>query len=226
MLRRLLLPLAVLATLAGPARASAASLDAGSTHAYLVAGYAVLHATVTRWGAVEASIRKLNGRFAAECPKAGAGSPQNEQSQKMSYEVAGALWATGYHTDAQIVRAFARAVMPLRWSNPSITRAARRLAKGLLEMVALHVPDLCGDVRAWAATGFQTIPASTLRYDQHVEAIEVKEIPRRLLRPYVQPADKALAKRDEQLAARFEELEIGRGFNDWDMLLETLELNQ
>jgi hypothetical protein len=226
MLRRLAILLAALALGLAPARALAAPVDVASTHAYLVAGYAALHATVTTWSAIQTSIHKLNRRFAAECPNVGAGSPQNEESQKMSNEVAGALWATGYHTDAKIARTFVRAVQPLRWSNPAITRIARKFTKGLLEMVALQVPDLCGDVRAWSATGFATIPARTLAYDRHVEAIEVKEIPPRLLRPYVQPADKALAARDERLNTQFQNLETSTGFNDWDLLLETLALNQ
>lgn len=234
MLRRLTILLTALAfggTPAGvaawaPPPAFAAPVDIASTHAYLVAGYAALHATVTTWSGIQRNIHRLNRRFAAACPNVGAGSPQDEESQKMSYEVAGALWATGYHTDAKIVRRFVRAVKPLRWSNPAVARSARKFVKGLLEMVALKVPDLCGDVRAWEANGFTSIPASTLRYDRHVEAIEVKEIPPRLLRPYVQPSDKSLAARDERLNTQFENLETSTGFNDWDMLLETLALNQ
>jgi hypothetical protein len=226
MLRRFAIPLAALTVGLTPAGAAAAPRDVASTHAYLVAGYAALHATVTTWSSVEANIHKLDLKFAAECPNVGAGSPQNEESQHMSYEVAGALWATGYHTDAKLVQRFVQAVKPLRWSNGAITRSARRFTRGLHEMAVLPVPDLCGDVRTWGATGFTTIPASTLAYDRHVEAIEVKEIPPRLLAPYVQPADRGLAARDVRLNTQFEELEIVKGFNDWDTLLETLGLNQ
>jgi hypothetical protein len=216
----------VLALGLGPTGAAAAPRDLASTHAYLVAAYTALHATVTKWSAVEADIHKLDLRLHAECPHAGAGSLQNEEEQKMSYEVAGALWATGYHTDAKIVRAFVKAVNPLRWSNPAITRSARKFTTGLLEMTALTVPDLCGDLRSWSAGGFKMVPTEVQQYDRHVEAIEVKEIPRRLLAPYVQPADKGLRARDERLATQFEELEFERGQADWDILLETLALNQ
>lgn len=218
--------LVTLALGSAPASASASGLDVASTHAYLVAGYAALHATVTTWPAVEAGIRRLDRRFAGECGKAGEGAPQNEEAQRMTYEVAGALWASGYHTDASIVRRFVHAVKSLRWSDQRITRSARRFVKGLQEMVALRVPDLCGDVRAWKATGFASIPQSTLSYDRHVEAIEVKEIPPRLLRPFVASADKGLAARDERLNKRFQDLETVKGFDDWDMLLETLALPQ
>lgn len=208
------------------APASASSLDVASTHAYLVAGYRALHATVTQWPAVEASIHRLDRTFAARCPHVGEGSPQNEPAQKLSYEVAGALWAAGYHADRKIVSKFVRAVGRLRWSDPRITRSLHAYVKGLREMVALRVPDLCGDVSAWKASGFATVPQSTLNYDRHVEAIQVKEIPQQWLRPYVTPVDKALATRDIHLNTRFQNLETVHGFNDWDTLLETLSLNQ
>jgi hypothetical protein len=217
---------AVLTLGLAPGSAAAAPRDVASTHAYLVAGYTALHATVTKWSSVEASIRKLDLRFHSECPNIGTGSPQSDEEQKLSSEVAGALWATGYRTDAKIVQRFVKAVSPLRWSNPAITRSAHRYVTALHEMTVLPIPDLCGDVRSWAAGGFQAVSASTEQYDRRVEAIEVKEVPRRLLAPYVQPADKGLRIRDERLATRFSELEFTNGQNDWNMLLETLALNQ
>lgn len=226
MLGRLGIVIAVLAVGIAPARAVATPQDVASTHAYLVAGYAALHAVVTKWSSVEADIHKLDLRFHAECPDVGAGSPQSAEEQKLSYEVAGALWATGYHTEAKVVQAFVKALKPLRWSNPAITGSARKLAKGLREMTALAVPDLCGDVRTWTAGGYKAVPLDTQQYDQHVEAIEVKEIPRGLLLPYVQPTDRGLRARVERLATQYEELEISRGQSDWNTLLEVLALNQ
>jgi hypothetical protein len=209
-----------------PASATAAPRDVTSTHRYVVAAYAALHATVTTWPSVQANIRKLDLRFHTECPEVGAGSPQNDDEQKLSAEVAGALWATGYHTDAKIVRAFVKAVKPLRWSNPAINRSAHKYTTALLEMTNLPIPDLCGDVRSWSADGFKAVPASTAQYARHLEAIEVKEIPRRLLTPYVQPADKGLVTKVLHLANRYAELEFMNGQDDWNMLLETLALNQ
>jgi hypothetical protein len=209
-----------------PAQAGATPQDVASTHAYIVAAYTALHATVTGWGTVEASVHSLDRRFGGECPGIAAGSPQTEEEQKLSYEVAGALWATGYRTDAKIVQRFVKAVGGLRWSNPAITRSARRFTTALRQMTLLPIPDLCADVRAWAAGGYKAVPTSTLQYDRRVEAIEVKEIPRRLLAPYVQPADRGLRIRTERLATRFEELEFQRGQDYWNALLEVFGLNQ
>jgi hypothetical protein len=226
MLRWVAIGFTVLAMGVVPAGASAEPRDVASTHAYLVAAHTALHTVVGKWSAVEAGIHQLDIRFHNECPDVGAGSPQSEEEQKLSYEVAGALWATGYHTEAGVVRAFVKAVSPLRWSNPAITRDARRFTRGLQEMTALQVPDLCGDVRAWIADGFKAVPTDTQQYDRHVEAIEVKEIPRRLLLPFLPPNDKGLLAQTLRLATQFEELEFKRGQIDWNTALETLGLNQ
>jgi hypothetical protein len=217
---------AVLALALTPATAGAASQDVASTHTYLEASYKVLHAAVSTWSTVEASIHSLDLRFHAECPDVGAGSPQNEEDQKLSYEAAGALWATGYHTDAAIVHAYVKTVNRLTWSNPQITRDAHRLTRGLQEMTELQVPNICADVRAWGANSYGAAPANVKQYDEHVENIEIHEIPRHLLVPYVQPAEDGLRKQDEHLATRFEELEFMRGQADWIALLEVLGVNE
>jgi hypothetical protein len=231
MLRRAAILIATLAAAIPPATADAASQnatsqDVASTHAYLAASYTVLHAAVSTWSSVEASIHRLDLRLHAECPNAGAGSPQNEAEQRLAYEAAGALWATGYHTDATIVRTYVHSLSRLRWSNPQITRDARRLARGLREMSALKVPDICADIRAWHENGFGAMPSDVEPYDQHVEAIDIHEIPRSLLIPYVQPADSTLRKRVERLATQFAELEFMRGQADWIALLEVVGLNE
>jgi hypothetical protein len=200
--------------------------DISSTHITLVAAYRTLHAVVSTWPTVEAGLHKLDLQFAAECPNVGAGSPENEPEEKLSYEVAGALWATGYHTDAGIAETFIKAVSPLRWSNPTLTRSAHRFITGLREMIALPVPDLCGDVRSWSASGYETIPASTLQFDRHVEAIKVEVPSPRLIASYVQPADRSLLRREEHLITRFEELEFTTGQRSWIKLLEVLGLNE
>ena len=209
-----------------PATAGATSRDVASTHTYLTASYKVLHTAVSTWSSVEASIHSLDLRFHAECPDAGAGSPENEEEEKLSYEVTGALWATGYHTDAAIVRAYVNTLERLTWSNPQITRDARKLAGGLREMVGLQVPNICADISAWHANDFGPMPADVEPYDQHVEAIEIHEIPWALLKPYVPPADGALLKRVKQVATRFDELEFVRGQDDWIALLEVVGLNE
>jgi len=208
------------------ASAAASSRDLASTHAYLEADYAVLHSVVSGWPSDEAKIRALDQKIHGECPLAGAGSPQNEEAQKLSTEVIGALWATVYGANANAVQRFVRAVGSLQWSNGVIARGVRHYTQGLREMIALQVPNLCQDVRAWSTSGFKVAPASTDQFDRHVEAIEVKEPSQRLLAPYQQTSDRGLAKRVAHLATRYAELEFSHGQSDWNALLEVLALNQ
>ena len=192
----------------------------------LVAANSTLQSVIRSWPALEANFQKLDRKFAAECPNIAAGSPQSEAEQHLAYEVAGALWATAYHEDSKFAQAFIKSVNPLRWSNPAIDRIAHKFIKGLREMISLQVPNLCADVSSWKASGYQTIPASTLQYDQHVEAIEVEVPSPKTVAAYVQPADRALFAKVERLETRFEELEFSTGQRYWNSTLETLGLNQ
>ncbi|MFI5010514.1 MAG: hypothetical protein ACHQDY_09595 [Solirubrobacterales bacterium] len=218
--------LAVLLLALAPVIAPAAPLDAASTHAYIRANFAFAQASEARQGVAQAGAVHMIERFGRECRDAGAGSPQNEEAQKLSYEVAGALWSATYGADAGPIGVFVRAVGPLRWSNPTLTRRAHAYAKSLHELATLPVPDLCGDVHAWRASGFQTIPATTARFDRHVESIEGHTIAPRLLAPYERPSDRGILERTTRLETKLEHAETITGFDDWDSLLETLGLNQ
>jgi hypothetical protein len=218
--------LAVLALGLTPATASATARDIASTHAYIQANFALARAGEAQIASTQGSIERRTRQFGRECRNIGAGSLQNEEAQKLSYEAAGAVWSISYGANAGPIRAFARAVKPLRWSNAKLTRIAQGYAQSLLQLATLPLPDLCGDVRAWKATGFQTVPASTLRFDAHVESIEGHSIPPRLLAPYEQPADRGFLARTTRFEADLEHLEFETGIEDWLTLLETLGLQQ
>ncbi len=209
-----------------PAAATATPLDVASTHAYIQANYAYVRASDAIAAPTQSSILRYNRKLRQECPHVGEGSPQNEESQIPSHEVAGALWSITYGADAGTIRSFVRAVKPLRWSNHKLTGLVARYAKSLQELAVLPLPDLCGDIRAWRASGYKTVPADTISFVQHAEAIEGHPIPARLLAPYELPNDKATVKRTLKTEGKLEEIESVTGFNDWDMLLATLSLQQ
>jgi hypothetical protein len=227
MLWRTMIVAVALAVGGTPASAIAAPRDAASTDAYLAAAYTDLRAAVASMPTtIDANVDALDRRYAAECPRVAAGSIQDEAADPMTYEVAGALWSTAYDTDAKIVQAFDATVRPLRWSNPTITRDVDSYAASLHQLSVLPPPDLCADMRAWAASSFSAIPSSTTQFDRHVEAIEGHPLPLALLAPYEGPAQRALAARVAGLESRFEELE-GEFSQKWfDMTLETLALPQ
>jgi hypothetical protein len=226
MLRGSTILLVVLALAVTPARALATPQDAAATHAYIVANFAFAQASRARAPVGQTATVRLTRELASECRGAGAGSPQNEESQKLSYEAAGALWSVTYGADAGPIRTFVRAVAPLRWSNPRLTRAAQSYTRSLHELATLPLPNLCADAHTWSASGFQAVPASTTRFDKYVESIEGHTIAPRLLAPYERPADRGIVARTTRLETELEHIETVTGFNDWDSLLETLGLNQ
>jgi hypothetical protein len=209
-----------------PATASATPEDIASTHAYIRANYAFARATNARTGAAQAKVDALNQQLGEECRGAGAGSPQNEESQKISYEVVAALWSTTYSTDAGPINTFVDAVKRLHWSNPRIARLAQRYATSLHELATLPMPNICSDIAAWKASSFKTVPATTTQLVHHVEEIEGKTVPSPLLAPYEKPADRAILASTIRLEAKLERTETVVGLDDWNRTLETLGLNQ
>lgn len=219
---------AVLGVLALALPASAfASRDVASTRAYVLANYALVRAAHTELHVAEGSIAALNRSLGQQCPKIALEAPQNSQSQLLSKEVAGALWSIVYHTDIGAVDAFVSAVRPLHWSKHKLTVIARRYATSLTQLTELPAPEICADVRAWIASGYKTVPASTLAFDKRLEAIGANSIPQRLLAPYERGASiRAIAVRADRLEAQLDDDESSIGFNDWNMLLETIGLSQ
>jgi hypothetical protein len=209
-----------------PATAVATPQDNAATHAYIRANYALNRATQAKVKAAQASIEATIHKLGQECPKLGVGSPQNEESQHLSYEVVVALWSASYATDAGPIHAFVSTVKHLHWSIPKLTHMALRYATDLQDLASLRLPNVCGDVTAWKETGFKTVPATSIQLDQRVEAIEPKAIPQSLLAPYEQPADKAILATTTHIESRLQQIETVEGFNDWDQALETVGLNQ
>jgi len=214
----------VFALALAPAEAIASSQDISATHAYIQANYALNRAGVSLIHPAEAKIQAYNRRIAAECPRAGAGAPQTDAAYPMSYEVAVALWSLSYGMAAAPIRKFVSAVKRLHWSNARVTRIARGYATSLHELSTLPLPDLCGDVRAWAASRFQAIPASTTQLDRRLEAIEGETIPRKLLAPYERGGDASVVARTRSLEVKLAEEEFVVGQTDWDQVQETLAL--
>lgn len=200
--------------------------DIAATHAYIRANYALNRATQAKVKTAQASIEAAIRKLGEECPKLGVGSPQDEEAQHLSYEVVVALWSTSYATDAGPIDTFAKTVQGLHWSDPKLTRMARRYAGDLGQLAELKRPDVCGDITAWKEAGYKAAPADTVQLDRRVEAIEPKAIPASLLGPYEQPGDRAVLARTTRIETQLQQIETVQGFEDWDQGLEAVGLNQ
>jgi len=223
---RVLGVLSALALCLAPATALAAPQDVASTHAYIQAYSALTRSRAAKFGAIQAKVDRFNATLAHECPLIGTGSLQDEASQRVTAEVAAALWSIEYGTDAGPIRTFVNAVKRLRWSNRAITRTAQKYANDLRVLASIPLPNLCRDVGAWKANGFQTLPASTVAIDDRVEGIEPKPVSQQLLAPYERGGDASLMAQAVRQQLGLEEREFTTGLHDLLKVLATLALNE
>lgn len=222
---RKLLALCILPALAvAPACAQGASSDVASTHSAIAAGYALARAGVATINVAQARIDSYDRKLAFECPGVGSGTPENEASQPMSYEVAVALWSIAYGSAAGPIERFAKELRPLHWTSARVNRVVRSLVANLTGLATIRLPDLCADVRAWTASGFTTIPRNVLELDHRVEPLEVPELPWKLVAPYASRSDAGRVVYIKRAEREIAEAEFVKGQNDWYQVLQTLGL--
>ncbi len=163
----------LLALALGPACAVASASDSSTSAAYVRENYALVASAHARQGAAEAALQSLLARVRRECPSIVAGSPQNEASEKLTFELVGAMRLVAIAPVAKAVATYSRAVAGLRWSSPALTRAVHSYARELLTQSRLAVPDFCGALRAWKASGYATLPPGTLTFNRAYYAVYV-----------------------------------------------------
>jgi hypothetical protein len=218
------LALALSASVAIPA--SAAASDASATAAYLRANMKLVQVANSHLAASEkAPQSEVLARVRRECPHAGANSPQNPESTHMSYEVIGAIVIAAYKFDLQAAREYVRAVRPLHWSSASVTREVREHAQDLTTVAALAPPNLCADVAAWKASGYHSLPSSTLQFDKKFEPswVKIGLLPEGLGR-FESGATRALARRALQIEELLEDGEARVAETGYEPIMDALEL--
>jgi hypothetical protein len=223
--RVLLLLLPALAGVAiAPASASADAANLAATQTYVQANYAALRVVISHLAASEAGPLHVLAQMRRECPGAGMGSPQDPESTQMSNEVIGAMVISAAQPDLQAIRTFVHAAGALRWSNRGLTRAIRTYVGDWKTILGLPAPNLCGDVKAWAASGFHTLPASTVTFDaKFIPAwVGAGYLPAQLS-GYENAATRALASRSVAMEEEVSEAEA-RAVAHWGEIMNTLEL--
>jgi hypothetical protein len=219
--------LAVLALALAPGAALARSGNAAATRTYIKANYTLVRTARANLATGEAAIKSLTQQITGECPGAALESPQNHDAEQLSDEVVGALEVAAYNPDQASIVAFAQAVGGLHWSNRRLTHMVGAYASKLEGFTKLAMPDVCGDVRAWAASGYKTLPATTVAFDKGFFAtdFEAEEVSLRLLAPYESATEASLLHRTKQLEAPLAEAEAG-AVSDYSQILDSLKLSQ
>ncbi len=214
---------------AGPLSPSlaAASSDTATTEAYLRANFTLVSTGHRLIPMGRARIAALRQRLRSECPKVVAGSPQNEDSEKLTWELIGAMTIVGYEPGAAAAAKFARSVSKLSWSNAALTRAVHRYARQGLAEVRTPLPDVCGDLRAWKGSGYTALPATTIHFRQtfYENYVGVGFVPKGMLAPYLRPSQKPLLQRTQHFEEAVAEAEA-REVETFGEIIDSLGLNQ
>jgi hypothetical protein len=193
----------------GSTPALASSGDAAATQAYVQAGYAALRVAISHLARSEAGPLQVLATVQHECPQVGANSPQDNESTQMSNEVIGAMVVSAIAPDLPAIRTFIHAVAGLRWSSGGLTRSIRAYTSDWNTLASLSAPNLCGDVKAWGADGFHTLPASTVTFVAKFIPAWVAPgfLPAQLTR-YESSATRALVARCNRFEDQITELEV------------------
>ncbi len=215
--------LAVPAIAAIPAPALAGSRDLTATQTYIRANYALVRAGKRALGPSEAAVKGLLHGVSGECSGAATSSPQGEDSDRIGDELQGAMTIAALRPVAPAVAAFAHAVAGLRFSNSTLTHRVATYASKLRAVSSLTAPRVCADVRAWTATSFATLSASTAVFDSAFDGIDVAlgEVPSELLAPYERPREHAMLRSTAQVEAQLAEAE-NRAVPLWEHTLATI----
>jgi hypothetical protein len=216
-------PLAALAMAAAPASALAGPRDIAATQTYIRANYALVRAGEREIGPSEAAVRRVLLGVREECPRAAAGSPQGEGSNRLGDELQGAMTIAAFHFLPRSIAAFVHAVAPLRWSNPQLTHTVSSYAGKLRRLSSLGAPQVCADVRSWTATGYAKPPASTTSFDLAFDSVDIAlgEVPAELLAPYERPAERSILSSTARLESRLADAE-NRAVQQWEQTLAAL----
>jgi hypothetical protein len=225
MARALLIALSSALFLAGGSSgAAAAANNATATQSYVKANSALVHAAHTRLAAAEAVPKAVLHRLTAECPNAAQGSPQNELSEHLSNEIIGTIVIEAAKPDASALHSFLKAVTPLHWASSSLNHTMSAYVRSMTTLSKLAVPDVCSDIKAWAATNFKTLAPTTVAFDAAFlpNWVAFGFQPKGLSR-YESSSVRSLANRAEPLESQLQDAEA-RAVNTWGEILNALQL--
>lgn len=200
--------------------------DVAATRAYIDADYQLARVGRAKLSASLAAIKALVQRTVAECPLAGEGAYVNHAANQVSEEVLGTVEVAAYQPEVAAIRAAARALKHLRWSNGKLTRRVAVFVGKLENLAAIAPANICADVKAYAATAFTAAPQATVHFIQlfHAAELESEEVPWRLLAPYEGPRQAKQVRAIKRMEATVAEAET-HAVAQWMAIMRGLDLS-
>lgn len=201
------------ASLDASASASVSSGDVVATRAYLHASEVYAQAAYPGIGARVAAIEARGSEVARACPSALTYAPRDTAFEEVGEELGTSDWYAGVASVRSITLRVAEAIGHLRWSDRKLTRLVHAEAAEEQADLGLVLPDVCGQIAAWKASAYTTLPSSLSEFLTHVYAIESgstidpseesrETLIMHLLRRYEGTNERQLARRIERLEAK------------------------
>jgi hypothetical protein len=209
----------------GQTSALADPADVATTQAYIQANGVLVQYAAARLDTGQALLEGVFYKTKALCSNAAANSPQDEQSTMLSNEVIGAMVTADFHAALPEINTFLQVAERSHWSNHALTSRVHAYAAKLNVQSRLPSPNLCGDIHAWAASGFRSLPASTVRFDERFMPnwVALGELPPSL-RPYERPQERSLLARSARAEARLTDFEA-EAVETWGEIMNVLVLS-
>lgn len=161
--------------LAAPTDALATSADTAPTRAYVLAARTLVDDLVRNVGAGQAAAGALVARVRAECPDVLTGAPADENATTISKELTDGTLLEFTLVDLAAARRFLRRTRTLHWADGLIERRVLRRRAALDAELTLTPPNMCADLRSWAAGGFRTAPPGAAAFVRSYERAQSKE---------------------------------------------------
>jgi hypothetical protein len=137
---------------------------------------------------------------------------QSRQLGDLKFELSFALDDSQPQPDREAAAALIRALTPLHWSDPKITLLVHLIAAAVKEELEMPAPPACEDMKSWVASGYKTLAPSSKEIESRSEGLlrrgfEIIAISEqtgtqvfpKLLAPYENASDRALARHTETL---------------------------
>src|ERR1700730_59583 len=146
------------------AAARAKPSDVMATRSYLMAELATSEALATHGRSCVMATEELAANLKRECPTVAANAPGDGSSRdKLVFETAYAAILAYISPIRTTLRNALDTEAHLHWNNRRLTLLVH-LFVARSTLVGVSPPDLCGDWRAWATSGFKTVPTGTTHF--------------------------------------------------------------
>jgi hypothetical protein len=192
--------------------AHAATQDVLSTQVYIHEDHVLQLAEKASLPASRTVADALISQVNSQCPNIMAGAPHNNETADVGEEILGSVLVTLSGPEDQANIKFARRVDSLRWSNRKLEDTVRSYATELKAQARLSMPNLCAALKAWVASGYTTLPASSVHFVGQVDAILTGpgpgRVPLKLFAAYERPDEKTVIDPTKQLEAALDKSQI------------------